>query len=67
MQDSLIKLGRQKELSKANYNQKQLTPNCDNITELREIKIPALKKGERWREGLKMYNLKRELCNDLFK
>lgn len=57
MQDSLIKFGRQKELSKANNNQKQLTPNCDNMTELREIKIPALKKGERWRQGLEIYNL----------
>lgn len=47
MSDSLIKLERQKELSKAISNQKELTPNCDNITELREIKIPALKKGER--------------------
>lgn len=57
MYKSLTKLGRQKDLSEANYNQKWLTPNCDNITELREIKIPALKKDERWREGLEIYNL----------
>lgn len=48
---------RAKELSKAISNQKQLTWNCGNITELRKRKIPVFKRGEGWRKGLEIYKL----------
>jgi len=64
LEEHTNKTRRAKELLKAIFNQKQLTLNCSNITELREIKIPAFERGEGWSKGMEIHNLLRQLCND---